>query len=75
MKISHKVKVTMTGSEVKEALVAFLKSKNVNISDINDNIFLDDDEYDPIDLSNTSFAIETVVKDNFHPSFNNMFQS
>lgn len=75
MKISHKVKVTMTGSEVKEALVAFLKSKNVNISDINDNIFLDDDEYDPIDLSNTSFTIETVVKDNFHPSFNNMFQS
>lgn len=73
MKISHKI--TMTGSEVKEALVAFLKSKNVNISDINNDIFLDDDGYDPIDLSNTSFVIETVVKDNFHPSFNNMFQS
>ncbi len=75
MKISHKV--TMTGSEVKEALINYLKSKNLNIYDINNDIFLDDHIYDsdPIDLSNTSFVIETVVKYNFHPSFNNMFQS
>lgn len=71
MKISHKV--TMTGSEVKEALINYLKSKNLNISDINNDIFLDDHI---IDLrSNTSFVIETVVKYNFHPSFNNIFQS
>lgn len=75
MKISHKV--TMTGSEVKEALINYLKSKNLNISDINNDIFLDDHIYDSdhIDLSNTNFVIETVVKYNFHPSFNNIFQS